>query len=165
MKELKTYAHLYLGCEVRNYYGNETYDEGVLVGISASEVEPNKTIAIFSNGGTVFQECYIEDAKLILRPLSDMTEEELRELIRYDKLKEQYENPSYERIGFDKLTGIDIHYYIPTEEGSLYNSWTLNFHAMNAHDFAWCLSKGFDLFQLIDAGLAVSKTEGNERSF
>lgn len=140
MKELKTYAHLYLGCEVRNYYGNETYDEGVLVGISASEVEPNKTIAIFSNGGTVFQECYIEDAKLILRPLSDM------------KIK-------------DACDIVDSHGSLVVQDCySFVKNWIDDKATLLHFDTIIVLinkmrSMGFDVDGLIDSGLAVSKTE------
>lgn len=79
--ELKDVLHFYLGCEVRRTVNdNLDYEVGVLVGISKSEVEENKTVAIIDTEGSVFAEWYIEETTPILRPLSSMTEDELRNL-------------------------------------------------------------------------------------
>jgi hypothetical protein len=83
-KDIKDYLHLYLGCECINEEGK---------------------IGRFSG---------IDVCKLLLRPLSDMTQEEFR---------------------------IDCNLINPVER------------------FRFRLSKGFDLFGLIDAGLALDATK------
>jgi hypothetical protein len=165
MKELKTYAHLYMGCEVNILHRvlddtEETFVErGKLVGITESEVERGKLIAIIDMNCESLQECYIEDVKLILRPLSDMSEEEARHIYRSYFGKSTAEDWSGDtgsayfrpkQITPNKTHGLRI------VEGEDYSS----------GDFMtvvglmpYLLSRGFDLFGLIDSGLAVSKTE------
>lgn len=119
MKDLKDYLHLYLGCQIR-HYKNEDIASGVLVGVTQSEVEPDKWIAIIDVGGDVFMELYVEETVLRLRPLSSITDEERvqrgREVTRY---------------------------------GGAF---------IEAEYHRWMLSKGFDLFGLIEAGLAIDAT-------
>lgn len=120
MKELKNYIHLYLGADVIIKHATGIEETGKLVGVTASEVEPWETLAIINLG--TFQEFYVEEVKLVLRPLSDMTEEEKKEYNHRKQLKG----------------------YMPE---------------VHADNTLWLLSKSFDLFGLIHAGLAVSKTE------
>lgn len=123
-REIKDYLHLYLGCECQT-------DEGKIGWFSGFDVcERDYSITMItvrfsdkSDDWTVLndnEEC--DRIKLILRPLSDMTEEE-----------DQIELPKHNRGEF-----IDMHWY---PEG-----------------YVWLLSKGFDLFGLIDEGLAINKT-------
>lgn len=67
--EIKDYLHFYIGCDLSN--GIEV---GKLVGVTESEYEHGKTIALIDFGADNFIEWYVEDCKPILRKLSDMTE-------------------------------------------------------------------------------------------
>ncbi len=148
-KEIVNYLHLYLGCEVQTEFGIGALIEvrrdptkKQITGIKRSFCTDECRIAFAKRieGGTfskVYSEVdpspagnatwlHISKMKLLLRPLSDMTEEELFE--------------------FKK---IDIGKY------------------PKAHDLIRCdaervkylLSKGFDLFNLIEANLAEDKTK------
>lgn len=117
MKELKDYLHLYIGCKLQRG-GTVTYAL-----LSAAEY------ASFDAWS---------DLKPILRPLSDMTEEE----------KTEYKA---------KFNGMESTNILPEiRAGRL-----INFHLNSKSPFevAFLLSKGFDLFGLIEAGLAIDKTK------
>ncbi len=101
----------------------------------------------------------ISEIKPILRPLSSMTEEEIKELFQYEKISKVYQDISINRkMGGDKLVGLEIDYTVMTDDGEMPQSWMLWFHSLNAHDFIWLLSKGFDLFNLIPSHQALEKT-------
>lgn len=131
-KGLKDYLHLYLGCKVKIL---ENYHDGII----ATLVGINHTY------GTI--ECVLEapewyeyhkykafndfQVKPILRPLSDMTEDE-----------EKY-------VGLGLKAG--------TANASMLKSGY--FHSTTPKVFYYLLSKHFDLFGLIEYGLAVSAAE------
>lgn len=129
-KELKDYLHLYLECECM-----AGQQKGVLTEIRPTFVEHecvlSYTIDDEESGfyGEDTEEDYTyTDIKPILRPLSDMTEDEKQE--------------------YDRLSGVV--YYLSNK-----------FHdqvATDAHITQWLLSKRFDLFRLIDEGLALDAT-------
>ena len=102
-KKIEDYLHLYIGRECKYQEHNEKSD-WCIGKITPAIITPNR----------------IHSVKPILRPLSDMTEEEKNEYL---------------------LTGTD--------------SSTRFEH--NARRTQYLLSKGFDLFGLIDAGLAINK--------
>lgn len=111
-KNIKDYLHLYLGCDT---------DKGKLIGI-----ELNKAICMMNDLSIV--EGNIYNLKPILRPLSDMTEEEEKEMFAtQDDVKLE---------GFPQIL----------------------LKADSGETFRYMLSKGFDLFDLIDAGLAIKKS-------
>lgn len=112
---IKDYLHLYLGCEVQVQSESEKGKIKIL-----ACVEPVSNKAWTESGNTH----YIDLIKPILRPLSDMTEEEKREadLVRGNG------------------DGCD------------------NYAVPEAYEFKYLLSKHFDLFGLIEAGLAIDKT-------
>lgn len=110
-REIRDYLHLYLGQDCRCY---STWDTDGW----KETVTPDLLIEVSD------EDSRIGGLRLILRPLSDMTEEE-----------DQIEFPKHNRGEF-----IDMHWY---PEG-----------------YVWLLSKGFDLFGLIEEGLAVDKTNG-----
>lgn len=86
MKDIKDYLHLYLGCDVAREHSESRskkfFEHAKLIGITASEVEKGKTVAILEVGLDHFHEWYVEETKPILRPLSDMTNEE-RVILKY----------------------------------------------------------------------------------
>lgn len=164
--DIKDYLHLYLGCEVAREHeesrSKKFFERGKLIGIAQSEIEKDKIVAILDVGIDHFHEWYIEETKPILRRLSSMTEEEAKDLIQFDKLCKEYQDVSYNLIREfnDKiLIGIDVNYSIvDPDEGVIYpHGWEMRFSSMNAYDFKWLLSKHFDLFGLIAAGLAIEK--------
>ena len=126
MKELKDYIHLYIGCElIGKLHGKPT--KGLLTGISG---EYEAEIQFFEEDGiNVFEYPEYNDfekVKLILRPLSDMTEEEKLFVYNFDIW----------------LGGMSVNESLP----------------INAEITYFLLSKHFDIFGLIPAGLAIDKT-------
>lgn len=114
----KEVLHYYLGQEVSTDSGSETLD------------------AIYNNGdietlfrGHLRNYYSLERVKPILRPLSDMTEEELREMC--DKAN----------VGYRSLESFKIHFS----------------QILFPAEFHYLLSHGFDLFGLIESGEAIKK--------
>lgn len=134
-------AALYLGCEVQVNDGRT----GRLFGVSIDRCEIQ-----FGDNWPMQPEVY--PAILVsplLRPLSDMTEEEAREIYRMDfgsefEVKDwMEENPALEWIrGDNEVYREEIDIFIGSPE-----------------IWAYLLSRGFDLFGLIEAGLAKDKTK------
>ena len=120
MKKIEDYLHLYLGCEAKVDVENEL---GQLLAIVLSE---RIQLGIgFGFNNRAIRLHYSEEVKLILRPLSDMTDEESKKV----------NFPVFNKNGTPLL-----------------NMWF-------PEDFLYLLSKHFDLFGLIDAGLAIDKTK------
>ena len=121
MKDIKDYLHLYLGCEV--YV--ERYDKiGTLVMVSSES--RMGWVRLRNPDISEWQEI-----KPILRPLSDMTEEE----------KDDFADHGYE---FEDNGELPV---------NIWKGVNMSGHVL------WLLSKGFDLFGLIEAGLAIDKTK------
>lgn len=128
-KNIKDYLHLYLGQQCRCY--NHADREGWLETISCT--------IIIEYGD---EDSEIEGIVPILRPLSDMTEDESR---CFHSFGGRYSivNPKY---AINQIFGANLFY-----EGD--NGIQI------AHLTQHLLSKGFDLFGLIDAGLAIKKSQ------
>lgn len=121
---------LYLGCECRLFNiinGVLEYErDGTLCGIRPQSIHQNRVLVnVKSEHGRIMELAYLYcEVKPILRPLSDMTEEEYMEVqYRVDKIG----------LGYDAQQGAEITRYL--------------------------LSKHFDLFGWIPAGLAIDKTK------
>lgn len=119
-KEIKDYLHLYLGCDciVSNPLINSETKRVVSVNKDTEQCEIYYWNEPHLDGEKVHP---IEDIKPILRPLSDMTEEE----------------------------GVEIFWQPVKGE---------NFSIKTGQEFKQLLDKHFDLFGLIEAGLAIDKT-------
>lgn len=116
MKQLKEYLHLYLGCEIMN-----GIDDKIRVLKSS-----NLDTYIYTKVG---------NPKILLRPLSDMTEEE-KEQIGFSAFEILRKNEFGDKV-------------LPAR----------NISAMwAAKQTAYLLSRHFDLFGLIESGLAIDKT-------
>jgi len=118
-KNIKDYLHLYLGCELFEVGGGigKLYNMGTFAG---------SIVQVFTDCSS--NEPYwtnVRNVKPILRPLSDMTDEE----------KNYFELWSFEIMKED-----------------------LNQVQRNALKIKWYLYNHFDLFGLIEAGLAIDKT-------
>lgn len=125
MKNIKDYLHLYLGCEIvwkdkRGYWFPE-----------------NRTHIEFTNTkDRIIYMILLSEAKPLLRPLSDITEEELRQC---------------------SIVYCEGHNNCDTEDVC---EWIAEW-AGGAAITKYLLSKHFDLFGLIESGLAIDKTKLN----
>lgn len=146
MKQLKDYLHLYFGCEIgiENSGGviqkfifrglRPKFDENIKVEVNQLLLEsPNDQSDPLNEPTAMFWE-WPNKCKPILRPLSDMKVEEMQECgnMIYDFSNDEELNkwqPSDFEIG------------------------------LAPEQFYWLLSKHFDLFGLIEAGLAIDKTK------
>lgn len=137
--DIKDYIHLYIGCNVSREHKAERSEKfseyGKLVGISASEVEPGRIVAIIDVGLDHQHEWYVEETILNLRPLSSMTEEEVTEM--YNDLYDTAEYPE-------------------TSTRYKRNFVRLKLANWEPEAMRYLLSKGFDLFNLIENNLAIS---------
>lgn len=145
MKEIKDYLHLYLGCDVLHPDGTTAK----LISVGSYECG-------FLHETNQFGSASVDNfGKLILRKVESLTDEEIRDLIQYDKCIKEYKSFQYQFLPEQHV--IIISYTVEDEFGTHSNNWSLNLIRMNAHDFAWCIRKGIDLFGLINNGLAIDK--------
>jgi len=131
MKEIKDYLHLYLGCEVAvpSIANIEDWEDYFLLSVSIH----NCIIIHAEHGISTFKH---EQVKPILRPLSSMTEDEKKEIgfAAFEVLrKDEFDNKR-----------------LPPRNISC--MWA-------ARQTVFLLSKHFDLFGLIESGLAIDATK------
>ena len=135
-ERLKEVIHLYLGCDCKIPKGI-----GKLVGVCewASYVEFSKSKSAHSVS--------VENVVPILRSLDDMTVEEAKEFCKKEGWGENLEN----------LVVLDgaIEFSIKGTKQQCVSRFT----RMRPEMFAWCLSKRFDLFNLIPDGIAINAKE------
>jgi hypothetical protein len=138
-KNIKDYLHLYLGCK----------------GIVKTVAEFGTKLVAWTDSndlrdGVTLEDAYRYDFKPILRPLSGITEQELRDFIKITT------PPEY----IDKTTDADFKEAF--EEIKEQGIELLNFEDVppkTAFEVTrWLLSKHFDLFGLIESGLAINST-------
>jgi len=146
-KKIENYIHHYLGC-------------GVTV-LNPITKEWSKVRRLcFTDCNLIVN--YSRDAKLILRPLSDMTE---NEAIEYFNLHETTIIIKKEIL----KKGVGFQYKWKSERGNLedgfsYSGVGIAFsdkNKYNSTEFVYLLSKGFDLFGLIEAGFAIDRSKLN----
>ena len=144
--EFKDVAHLYLGVEVVNTIGKHM---GKIVSVSIDGTATINPLDEFKPRVII-----LNSLKPILRPLSDMTDEEFA---AYSTMLERCDYEAYieisdsgeRRIGYEWEDGIC---------GVLINSYVgKNLVAV----FSYLLSRSFDLFGLIESGEAIDKTKMN----
>ena len=170
MKELKDFLHLYLGCQMKHENGKVV----TLVGY----IRPTDK-CIYKEANRMWNEEHTEDLQPILRPLSDMKAEDMIGLLMSTVPADMEDAPEADEwdvnmfyndgggmvdgncaVGADfscrchvgqiaiNLDG-SINYY--GEDGELERS------PNHPQAFLYLLSKGFDLFGLLDSGIAISK--------
>lgn len=127
---------MYLGCDVATPYRTESEEGKPMNRLNGKMHEvcmlTQKCEVMLTNGHLV--DYRIDEIKPILRPISSMTNEELEHkntLCFVNTLDGA-------RTGFNKPVAV-IH--------------------DSPKSFMWMLSKGFDLFELIDSGLAIDSTQ------
>lgn len=127
-KDITDYLHLYLGCEVEyGYEGRRSI--GDLHGL-----DPKFGWKVFTRRPIPdYHTVRTELIKLILRPLSDMTDQEMDE-VWYGHEPKNVLVMDYKNSGITRKV------------------------ALCSERTRYLLSKGFDLFGLIAAGLAIDKT-------
>lgn len=130
-KNIKDYLHLYLGhkCKISNEDDHDGWKEEITPGVLLRQIDDDEYKFI----------------QPILRPLSELTKEELREwaIICGSDFNDKELDKAYE--GFEKQ-GLNM--FVSKEgEGALFFLLT-----------KFLLSKGIDIFGLIDSGLAINKT-------
>jgi hypothetical protein len=132
-KNIKDYLHLYLGCEC-------LFNTGVVV---RRTLFPEMLIQINKGFASV---------ELLLRKLDSMNEDEAIECIKEfdDGLGD---DPQFKILG--KEDGDWIYVQVGYEETEC--CWEPKPKWMSAKLVHYLLSKGFDLFNLIDSGLAIEK--------
>jgi hypothetical protein len=121
--KLQDYLPLYKGCEVLRNNENLPF-----------RLTGNR-LAAYIHG-----DLPIDSIKLLLRPFSDITEEEFRQHF-YDHWLEELDVATFE------------------EQYREVKCWTIKQEALLPEHFHFLLSKHFDLFGLIPAGLAIDKTK------
>lgn len=134
---LKDYLHLYIGCNVKaeiDFYIGTCWVDCELIGIENKKAIVRKE-GNFSKHLPNVLTFDLEKIKPILRPLNDISEKEKCEL---------------------ECTDIQETYLSSTIIDSKLGEWDIH-----PKRIIWLLSKHFDLFGLIDAGLAINKTKLN----
>ena len=139
MKELKDYLHLYLGCQfVMKINGPERLTAQMNFGADALNASLDSKEPI--------------TPILILRPLSDMTQDEADVIWGILDWNERI-------TGVARITDIIREFDVIEED----NDTTSNAHwGYLCKILPYLLKYGFDLFGLIDAGLAIDKTTLNQ---
>ncbi len=159
-KELKDVIHFYLGCDIEiNVYGKDRV--ATLMGIDPQyyhlKMPGDMAPTTYFNGKYVI--------KPILRQLSDITEEELRELIclRYFENRDIFEQTlgRIERREEYKMTtrfGTSIPFSTFDKEGKHQMTGTFSSSSLNPYQLQYLFKQGFDLFGLLESGQAISPT-------
>lgn len=142
-KNIKDYLHLYLGCEC--IMTRPSYHAVHELGLSG-----DRTFLLGGKFLTYFIEPTTKaEVKPILRPLSDLTHQEVWVFCNfneYQKLIKYKVHESFLEINWDENEEKDryYHYY---------------FRQLSARQFHFLLSKHFDVFELIESGLAIDSTK------
>lgn len=151
---------LYLGCECRLFNiinGVLEYErDGTLCGIRPQSIHQNRVLVnVKSEHGRIMELAYLYcEVKPILRPLSDMTEEEAREIYFLRNGCAFDPRPYYWPEGHADISALnDLR-----EDVELYQE-DLKFCIGETDVWRYLLSKHFDLFGWIPAGLALDKTK------
>lgn len=131
-KQLKDYLHFYLGCDIQLPVSESPETKGVV------KLTPEYLLAMYVHNEWDY-------AKLILRKLSSMTEEECW----------------YSQNNFGHFVKGTSDEYIKNRLHCIKESY-MEFRNIMPDQFRWLLSKHFDLFDLIPAGLAIEASTINQ---
>lgn len=142
-KNIRDYLHLYLGCEVVHAVVKEPEK---LLGVAYFPDRNQWCVRTDRNVKGQFG--LMQSYKPILRPLSDMTEEEIKEVAWILHRFKPEDVRGKDSVGNIKVTNRSPFYY-----------WINVRQHLNAECCKYLLSKGFDLFELIESGLAIDKTK------
>lgn len=147
-KEIKDYLHLYLGCEVKNLSsGTMKYV------LSSIDLMGN---VLFRD--EVGNEMFLHNWKLILRPLSDMTDEEVQMLLRMKFEYDSFQNFRIEDESTTEPTCIYATGFKHVNNRAYPTLINQHISSLNPEQFKYLLSIAIDLFRLKESGLAIDKT-------
>jgi hypothetical protein len=165
-KELVNYLHLYLGCECQPV---DRTISGRLLAIRIMDGCENAFIEYTGQSNLIpFK---MHELRPILRLLSDMTEDEMKELLCFKYAPSDYvfrnmlnEFKFYcDEPKRNTTRGEGVGYSV-FKDGSHYQSGTLSFVRLNPTQFHYLLSLHFDLFDLIPSGLAIDASTITSKS-
>lgn len=147
--KLQDYAHYYIGASCFNTWftpDHDAYDAGwKLSGIRTD----NEKCYMLENETDV---TWVDRIALKLRRLEDMTEEDIKSFIEYDRLIKLYHNVSFNFYN----NCITVHYSVDTEDEGLYpQSHEIHLFKLTPLQFHRLVKAGFDMFSLIKNGLAI----------
>lgn len=171
-RKIEDYLPLYLGCEVFGTYDDASGSKGYLTGVTNGGIECEIQF-ILEDGINVEEEPQFNEAKevkLAIRKVSEMKLEEMKELWKvvfnrefgrngevgfYDSLaKESKPNDISRWVLWSGVERLGIQFDGKIWADSDLGKWDYNQHEVTR----WLLSKHFDLFGLIPAGLAIDAT-------
>lgn len=149
MKEIKDYLHLYLGCRVIV----EDKLMGTLEGVSTPNAgcSGDNPLIFFDDGEVSTGDFEIETVKPILRPLSDMKKEETLAAFHMS-----YQDAKYQFDEFQKVDNNDFGWRARNQNGM---ECFMPANSFKPDVLLYLLKQGFDLFGLIESGLAIDKTK------
>jgi len=171
---------LYLGCECRLFNiinGVLEYErDGTLCGIRQQNIHQNGVLVnVKSEHGRIMELAYLYcEVKPILRPLSDMTEQELLEFAKICSGANEFEIEKAVATNYKRVRCLFFDAGLLGEEWLMVSdsgeTWYTSYfdqnevgggrNIINQHQqTVWLLSKHFDLFGWIPAGLALDKTK------
>jgi hypothetical protein len=133
--ELKDVLHFYLGCEAIMSTDDWHVPEGDQL-VRITGIMDNGQYIAYARKGS-FGNYESKNFKPLLRPLSSMTEEEKKEVLRIS----------------DKYSGKNL---IPIYVNHILNFF---FHSANPEIIRYLFLRRFDLFGLIESGAAIDKTQ------
>lgn len=146
MVELKDVIHLYLGCQCVTDGQLEEEHIAKMVGICYDEVQ------ILNEYHNQHGECPIDRVKPILRSLSSMTEEDALVVA-------QMESDIFLFIEIARISKQAIGFEFEYSSSRRRRGRTVLFDSLSPNQFAYLLSKGYDLFDLIPRNLAIDSTK------
>lgn len=158
MRNIKDYLHLYLGCEVAGYKDQVTRSK--IVGFYSDTIilSPHEYATPAGTFTRPEMRVNINAVKPILRPLSDMTEDEGIEVCKFIVVEKRQNQIDLQELTSSHIWYIDGEMWYGDGVSEVYDKY-IKFNELSADQFRYMLSKGFDLFGLIDAGLAIDKTK------
>ncbi len=154
METLQDYAHLYIGCKVQTKYRVETESMQPMKQLKGILKEVDLSISTYGilleNETNPNELTYLDDFKLILRPLSSMTDDEMKEAIMFlsNGKEEMYKNIRFEDDN-------KVWYQQKYPRMKYWMTSAISFDRLEPKIFIWALRKSFDLFNLKDKGLAI----------
>jgi hypothetical protein len=176
-KNIKDYLPFYLGCDVMTNEG-----KGKLIAVFSDDSQNTSELISLDDGDPD----NIMDFQLLPRPLSDMTEEEIIELFLLTFPDDFEDTPTAEEcnaemfyndggnmVDADVSVGANIDCRCYEGQIAIRKCGSINFYNANGNlDYFYnapkayllLLSKHFDLFGLIEAGLAIDATTVNSKT-
>jgi hypothetical protein len=149
MKELKDYINLYIGQLIQHTLND---DNDIVISRVTGYYSDGIEVQLVHNGEHKCILPHFKDAKLILRRLESMTDEECNELV-------WIKSSVYERVALVNANDYGIRFSFQYASSSRRREQVITDFSPEMVRFL--LTKGFDLFGLINAGLAIEDKSEN----